>query len=112
MNARKLTGSLVLALAAMAAPVRAAGGSPAKVTGWIVDEWCQAANANPGGRHCSLDCHKKGAALVLYEPESRKVYHLDAQNKAAKNVGRVTVTGTLDGDRLAVESIEPAPEAR
>ena len=126
LNLRKLTGSLALALIALAAmavlamavPASAAEGDGGQapgqvnVTGWIVDEWCQSANANANGKGCSLDCHKKGAALVLYDPDSQKVYHLDAQDQAEKNVGRVIVTGKLDGDKLAVAKIEPAPEAR
>lgn len=109
----------IIAAVAMTVPVSAAegGGGPAQadqvnVTGWIVDEWCQSANANANGKGCSLDCHKKGAALVLYDPDSQKVYHLDAQEQAEKNVGRVIVTGKLDGDKLQVAKIEPAPEAR
>ena len=116
MNLRKLTGALALALTTAAVPALAADGGPApgqvNVTGWIVDEWCQSANAHANGKSCSLDCHKKGAALVLYDPDSQKVYHLDAQEQAEKNVGRVTVTGKLDGDKIEVAKIEPAPEAR
>lgn len=106
--------SLALLLAATLPALAATAGDdkPARVTGWIVDEWCQSANANPGGKGCALDCHKKGAALVLYEPESKKVYRLDDQKAAAERVGHVTVSGKIAGNKITVAAIEPAPEGK
>ena len=107
---KKLLPLALLLAATLPALAAAAGDPPARVTGWIVDEWCQSANANSGGKACSLDCHGKGAALVLYEPEGKKVYRLDDQKMAAKHVGHVTVSGKIDGNKIAVAAIEPAPE--
>lgn len=106
--------ALAVALTAAAFPVLAAegGNSPAKVTGWIVDDWCRQGNASAEGKECSLDCHKQGAALVLYEPKTERVYKLDNQEEAAKHVGHVTVTGQIEGDSLKVAKIEPARQAR
>lgn len=100
-----------------AAPIAVAGEQPAAAakasaetyTGWIVDEYCGAKNANADGKNCTLDCHKKGAKLVLYVPDTKKTIVLDDQKLAETNVGKqVKVTGTMDGDTLKVSKIEPA----
>ena len=112
---KKLIAPLALAAALFSIlPALAAtgeGGS-VQVTGWIVDEWCGQANANAQGKECSLDCHKKGAALVLFEPKAKKLYRLDNQKEAAKHVGEVTVTGKIEGDSLKVARIEPARDGK
>jgi hypothetical protein len=104
--------ALLLAATLPALAANEGDAKPARVTGWIVDEWCRSANAHPGGKGCALDCHGKGAALVLYEPESKKVYRLDDQKAAAEHVGYATVTGKLDGNKITVAAIEPAPEGK
>lgn len=81
-------------------------------TGWIVDEWCGAKNANSDGKTCALECHQKGAKLVLYVPASKTTVPLDDQEKASKNVGvEVRVKGTMDGDTLKVSTIESAKKS-
>lgn len=100
----------LLALLVAGLPVLAAEARKVTVNGWIVDEWCKAANAKKDGDTCTLDCHAKGAKLALYEAASSKLYHLDNQKAAKRAVGYVKVTGTLEGDELAVETIERVPE--
>lgn len=79
-------------------------------TGWITDANC----AGPQGakaehKACAERCHKNGAALVFYNPADEKVYQLDKQDLAAKHAGdHVKLTGTVDGDKIAVESIAKA----
>lgn len=75
--------------------------------GWIVDEWCGAKNANADGKTCAMECHQKGAKLVLYVPASKTTIVLDDQKAAAKNVGaEVRVKGMMEGETLKVSSIE------
>jgi len=69
-----------------------------RVEGWVVDEWCGKDNAKADGKGCTLECHKKGAALVFYDNATGEIYKLDKQEVAEKFVGReVGVFGTLDG---------------
>ena len=103
----------ILALASLcvlvAAPaVEAAGAAkPVSLTGYIADETCGKANANPAGKDCTLACVKAGAKLVLVSGD--KLYRLSDQKTALQNVGHeVTVTGTLTtAGLLQVESIRP-----
>jgi hypothetical protein len=54
---------------------------------------------------CAQGCAKKGAALVLVS--GGKVYQLDDQAKAQPHAGhKVTVSGKLDGDKIAVSDIK------
>ncbi|HKQ61979.1 MAG TPA: hypothetical protein VJS92_11865 [Candidatus Polarisedimenticolaceae bacterium] len=94
----------ILALAAClalagATAVQAEGGRLVRMEGWVVDEWCNKANANAEGKSCVLDCHGKGAALVFFS--DGKVYHMSEQDqtKALDQVGKkVAVVGSLGDD--------------
>jgi hypothetical protein len=77
-----------------------------EITGWIVDDVCKRANANPTGKASTLTCHADGAKLVLFEEEEGAVYGLSDQEAAEAHAGYVKVTGTLDGDTLEVDTIE------
>jgi hypothetical protein len=77
-----------------------------EIQGWIVDEICGRANANPNGKACTLKCQADGAKLVLFEEEEGVVYALSDQAKAEAHVGYVKVTGTLDGETIEVAEIE------
>lgn len=92
--------ALVVGLAAAQAPSK----KLVRIEGWVVDEWCGKDNAKADGKGCTLECHKKGAALVFYNNENGDLYRLDKQDEAEKFVGReVGVFGTLDGEgNLAV----------
>ena len=80
--------------------------NPVEISGWIVDEVCGRANANPNGQACTLKCQADGARLVLYAEEEGEVYELSDQAKAEAHVGYVKVTGTLEGERIDVDEIE------
>jgi hypothetical protein len=106
---RWVTGVLLVVCAAGAPSLAAEGEDSTKtveVTGWIVDEICKRANANPNGKACTLKCHADGAKLVLFEEEKGAVYRLSDQEAAEAHVGYVRVTGTLDGEMLEVTAIE------
>ncbi|HVS15631.1 MAG TPA: hypothetical protein VMV46_17030 [Thermoanaerobaculia bacterium] len=102
--------ALLLVVCAVGAPSLAAEGDGSaetvEITGWIVDEICKQANANPNGEACTRKCHAGGAKLVLFEEEEGVVYLLSDQEAAEAHVGYVKVTGTLDGETLYVSAIE------
>lgn len=78
-------------------------------TGWITDEACGVKNANKYGRGCALDCYKNGSRLVLYVKSDDKLYDLDKQEVAAKNLGHpVHVTGVMEDGKIKVSSISEA----
>ncbi len=79
-------------------------------TGYISDSNCGAKGANERARECTIKCVKGGAKYVFVNDADKKVYVVDAQDKAAEHAGHhVTVKGTVEGDTLKLESIEMAP---
>ena len=101
--------AVVIALAgisALSAGDKAAAGS-STITGWVVDEYCGAKNANAEGTQCAKDCIKKGAKAVL--AADGKTYNLSNQKLATAHAGQqVEVTGTVDKDgNITVEKIVP-----
>jgi hypothetical protein len=83
--------------------------------GWITDSNC-ATKSNPANH--SADCCNKcvkeyGAKYVFFNAADKKVFQLDAQDKAATHAGKhVKVTGTASGDSIKVISIEPTGEQK
>jgi hypothetical protein len=113
---KKTTAFLAcLALASLlVAPVAAsAAGTAGSWSGWITDEACGAKGANAAHKACAEKClEKKGSKLVLFNNADKKLYKLDKQDVAKAHIGHeVTVTGTVDGDKIAVESIAPSAPA-
>jgi uncharacterized protein DUF5818 len=81
-------------------------------TGWITDSKC-AAKGQYDAKHtgCADSCVKRGEKYVLYDPEAKKSYVLDPQDKATGHAGhQVKVTGSMDGDTIKVKSLEDAEE--
>jgi hypothetical protein len=96
---------VTLACVLLAAPTLFAG----EWTGWITDEHCGKTGAKEGHGSCAAKCAKDGAALVLYNTADEKLYKLDDQKAAKEHAGeKVTVTGSVDGDTIKVESIAKA----
>ena len=83
-------------------------------TGWITDSHCGARGASEKHADCAKKCVKdQNAKYTLYNPTDKKVYQLDAQDKAAAMVGKhVKVSGSLDGENIKVSAIEAAPEPK
>ena len=80
-------------------------------TGWIADDQCQAKGASADHKACAERCFSRGAKAILVTGD-KKVYLLDDQDLAKQHVGHeVRVTGQLDGDSIAVESIEATEPA-
>ena len=79
-------------------------------TGWVTDSSCGAKGANADHKGCAEKCHRGGTPLVFYNDADQELYELDDQDLAAQHLGHaVTVTGKLDGKKIAVEKIEAAP---
>jgi len=78
-------------------------------TGTVSDSYCgtKHAVASEKAAACVARCVKRGAKYVLVS--EGKVYQLDAQDKFTDFAGKsVKVTGSLQGDTIAVESVEAA----
>jgi hypothetical protein len=105
---RKLTSlSLVFALALiLAAPSFAAE----SWTGWITDSHCGAKGANAKhSKACVEKCTHGDGKVVFYNNADQKIYDIDKTDLALSHVGHeVTVTGTLEGKAIKVDSIAPA----
>lgn len=102
---RKLASlSLVFALAlVLAAPSFAAE----SWTGWITDSHCGAKGASAKhSKTCVEKCAQGDAKVVFYNNADQNLYEIDKTELALEHVGHeVTVTGTLDGKSIKVESI-------
>jgi hypothetical protein len=90
-------------------------GKEGTVTGWISDSHCASKGApKPDHGGCATSCVKnQNAKYVLYSPSDKKVYSLDAQDKAGEHSGHhVKVTGTVEGDAIKVKAIEMTGEQK
>lgn len=104
---KKVLGTVAVLAALVAAPIFAA--EAGSWTGWITDSHCGAKGASTSHKDCGEKCVKGGATAEFYNPADKKLYKLDNQDLAKQHFGHeVTVKGTVDGDSIKVESIEPA----
>jgi hypothetical protein len=82
--------------------------SAAEMTGWIVDAWCGASNANgsDASRACSKDCIKKGSDAAFVDDKGQKVYTIANKDKVMAHLDhKVKVSGAVTGDKLTVQQI-------
>jgi hypothetical protein len=94
------TAILVLSLFAVSAMAD-------EFTGWISDSKCGAKGTSAGHKDCAAKCIKGGAAPVFVM--DNKVLKIDDASKVEAHIGqKVTVTGSVDGDTLKVESVKAA----
>jgi hypothetical protein len=98
----------------VATPIAAVAGATAgSWTGWVTDAACGATGANAAHKACAEKCMEKGSKLVFFNSSDKKIYKLDKQDVAKQNIGHeVTVKGKVDGNTIAVDSIEPAAPAK
>ena len=76
-------------------------------TGWISDSKCGAKGASAEHKDCALSCVKGGAVPVFIQDS--KVLKIDDASKVEGHVGqKVTITGSVDGDTIKVESVKAA----
>ncbi len=77
---------------------------PGTWTGYISDSHCGAKGNNDGHSDCAKKCIKGGALPVLVVGD--KVYTISDPKKVSKYIGqKVTVTGTLTGDEIAIDKV-------
>ena len=81
----------------------------ADLTGYIVDANCANKKEDKGAGEdhaaCSARCIKGGAPAVLVS--DGKVYKISNQDKVVAHAGhKVTISGTVDGDTIAVDSVK------
>jgi hypothetical protein len=106
----KIRFATAAATVLFAASMAMAGGGT--WTGWISDSLCGVKGANAKAGECTTKCVKeKGAKYVFVNDANHKVYAVDKQDDVAAHAGHhVTVTGSVSGDELKLESITMAPE--
>ena len=74
-------------------------------TGWISDSKCGVKGASADHKDCAAKCVKGGAAPVFVM--DNKVLKIDDTSKVEGRIGqKVTVTGSVDGDTIKVESVK------
>jgi hypothetical protein len=74
-------------------------------TGYIVDKSCADKKAMWGNEKCAASCIKKGAPAV-FVTEDGKIFQVD-QDKVLAHAGhKVTISGTMDGDTIKVDSVK------
>lgn len=105
-NALRLTLA-VLALAVLVLPASTALAD--SWTGWISDSHCGAKGAKAGHEDCAKKCVKGGGTYVFVNGTDQKVFAVDNQELAGQHLShQVTVTGTVEGESIKVESIAAA----
>lgn len=93
------------AVAAMALSL-AASGLAAEFKGFVQDQSCATKPAMKGNSECSVSCIKRGDPAVLVG-EDGTIYKIANQDKIVAQAGKnVTVTGSVKGDTITVESVK------
>lgn len=102
----KFAAGLALTLCAAALAFAADG----TWTGYISDSQCGVKGANDKHVDCAAKCVKEhGAKYVFVDDADKKVYTIDAQDKVAAHAGHhVTVTGSVTGDALKLDTVSMA----
>ena len=86
--------------------VCAIGAMAADFSGTIMDAKCSTNKAMRENAACAARCIKGGDSAVLVTDEG-KIYKIADQDKVVAHAGhKVTITGTLDGDTLKVDSVK------
>src|SRR5262249_33263299 len=62
----------------------------------------------PGNEFCVRDCYHKGRPLILADPQSGTLYHIQNQDAALPHAGKLIAARTLmaqDGRSLSIERV-------
>ncbi|MGB9202400.1 MAG: hypothetical protein WCB94_00360 [Terriglobales bacterium] len=82
-------------------------GDTQTVNGWISDSKCGVKGANAGAEACTKKCIKAGAKPVVVTDTDQKVLTVDNPDALKEHYGHhVAVTGTIDGDKIHVDSVK------
>jgi len=80
--------------------------SAADWTGYVVDSSCAGKKAMWGNEACAKKCISGGAKAV-FVTEDGKIYQVTDQDKIKDVAGKkVTISGKMDGDTIAVDSVK------
>ena len=75
-------------------------------TGYVIDKNCASKKEMWGNEACAQSCVKRGAPAV-FVTEDGKVYSIAQQDKVKDVIGKkVTLSGTMKGDAVSVESVK------
>ena len=97
----KTIAALALMTIGFAASVMAA-----EYKGFVEDQACANKPEMKGDAACAQKCIKGGSPAVLVTDDG-KVYKIANQNKIVASAGQnVTLTGTLKGDTLTIDSVK------
>ncbi len=78
----------------------------ASYTGYIIDDSCASKKAMWGNVACAQSCIKRGAKAVLVTADGT-IYKIADQDKVVPEAGKkVSISGTLTGDTIKVDSIK------
>lgn len=100
---------LLLLLVALAA---FASDNATTVNGWVVDEKCGVKGAHAGGEECAKKCVEKGEKIVVVTDQDKQVLSVDNPTALTDHLGHhVSIQGTLNGDKLHVNSAEMLAES-
>ena len=84
----------------------AIGAMAADFSGTIMDEKCSTNEKMRDDAACAARCIKGGSPAVLVTSEG-KIYKIADQDKVVAHAGhKVTITGTVDGDTIKVDSVK------
>ena len=84
----------------------AMGAMAAEWTGTIMDTKCSTNKAMRENAACAARCIKGGDPAVLVTDEG-KIYKIADQDKVVEHAGhKVTISGTMDGDTIKVDSVK------
>lgn len=100
---------LVLSAILMVASLSLAAAKQQTFTGAISDSMCGAEHMMQGtAKDCTLKCVDSGSKFILVDSKG-KIYQLSDQKSPRPFAGaNVKITGTLNGDTIAVASIVAA----
>jgi hypothetical protein len=78
----------------------------AEWSGTIMDAKCSSNKAMRDNAACAAKCVKGGEAAVLVTADGT-IYKLGDQDKVVAHAGhKVTISGTIDGDTIKVDSVK------
>ncbi len=78
----------------------------ADYTGYVVDKGCASKKEMWTNAACAQQCAARGAKLV-FVTEDGKIYQVADQDKVKEHAGqKVTISGSMDGDTIKVDSVK------
>jgi hypothetical protein len=87
--------------------IASAGDKSGTVNGYVTDSMCGAKGANAGHAACMTKCLGKGAKAVIVTDGDQKIVSVDNPDTLKGHEGQhVSVTGTITGDSVHIDSVK------